>query len=708
MLLVNGKRIVPAPFVTINQQTNLTADGRSLGSVYAISLQGTLLPSMGSPNTTGWHTSTTTDPGLQTDLISTESRHEALLKKQELLRELFSYTDSSGVYLTYFSSGYSTVPIEAFCRPKGLTFNPSTWVQSIDYNIELDTMYINKVSTSGVNDLFQLSSSGYGLRNVQDSWQISQREDDSARFNISRTVSAQADTIYDANGVVGGEAWKNARAWVLGRVSGYRMEDNSFGLPAGISGYANLIQEESIDKLAGSYSVVQRYSYGASLVTDTRSVQRNITYRTLNDNSSIQVENITVNGVIAGFPTGSVNFDGSGAVATAYAHWNSIKNLIGPSVGAFGTGISLNFTEDYSNGTLSYTLAFVNNSGSTYRHTYDVGYTASTDGFPVVTINGTVEGITLDGFAGVGGTNTLRMNSATSGWRDDIKPNLKSLAFAYSNGSIFPTGVTSSNFHNVPLNQSVSFNPANGTITYNAAFGYLDSGSASDLYRNEYNINFNSANLVGTAGGYLVTATIEGQILGLSSGDASQRLTNATNAFSTIQNGLYDIASGALSNYFSSVPGLIARPVNKSIVVNTPGGFIQYSYTYSNALAASGTNVAVAEVSVDEAFPTQVIAVQQIPGRSIGPITQNLGTVTESRRNINISLIMTQKTGGTGRWDFTDRVTARNAASGYLNYAMTDWGVYNTDWYLVGENFNWDWKNGVYNGTYQTLKASGG
>ena len=55
MLWINGKRLVPAPFLTINQQANLAGDGRGLGSIYNLTLQGTLLPHMGSPNTTGWH-----------------------------------------------------------------------------------------------------------------------------------------------------------------------------------------------------------------------------------------------------------------------------------------------------------------------------------------------------------------------------------------------------------------------------------------------------------------------------------------------------------------------------------------------------------------------------------------------------------------------------------------------------------------------------
>lgn len=705
MLWINGKRIVPAPFLTINQQSNLTADGRSLSSTYNLSLQGTLLPNMGSPFTTGWHTSETTDPDSQTDITSTEQKHEALLLKQEFLRELFSYSSSSGVYIKYHASGQPI--IEAFCRPKQINFQPGTWVQSTPYTVDLDTLYLNKVSTSGVNDLFQLSASGYGLKAVSDSWQINRREDIQDRFLISRTVSAQADTVYGPTGIWGGEPWRNAQAWVLNRVSGVAMETNSFGLPTGVLGYGNYVHEESVNKLEGSYSITQRFAYGTSSVSETRNVQRVYGYRLLNDNAP-QYETITVNGTIVGYPTGVAgwtSFNGSGGVVEAYAYWNSIKDSIGPTVGAFGTGTALQLVEDYSAGSLSYTLTFSNATGTTYKHSYDVSFTTDSSSLPVVTINGTVEGITVDGYPG-GPTFARRLNSAASGWNTDVEPNLKSLAFGYSNGLIFPLGVTSSQFNNLPVSRSVAYNAANGTINYSAAFGYTE-GSASNKYTNQYNLSFNTSNMDGVNGGLIVTAAIDGQIVGLSSGVASQKLAEAEAAFNTVENGIYAIVSGAANTYFSSTPGINNRPLTKSIVVNRVAGSISYNYLYSNALQASGTRVATAEISVDETHPSQVVAVQTIPGRAAGPITQNIGTVTEIRRNIGINLVMSPNTGGT-RWAFGDRSTAASAASGYYNVLTQDLGVYNTDWYLVGNTSNWDWKNGVYTANYQILRASGG
>lgn len=694
-LWINNKRIVPAPLVSITKQGTFTDDGRLIGTNYQIGLRGTLLPNMGSPRVSGWHISETDVPN-DTSIISVDDSHNALLLKQEYLRELFANT---GLYFYYAPSGQSAV--ECYARLNSITFDPGVWVQTCNYNIDLSTNYLNKVGTSGVEDNWYLNSSGYGLTRAIDTFNIARREDNLTSYNISRTVAATASTTWNGSGVVGGEAWKNAKAWVTSRLTSFGMEDNYFNLPTGVAsatGYSNFIEEEVVDKTAGSYSITQRYNYGTQAYIENRRVSRN-TVRPLLGDLSPTIETITVNGSIQGFATGNSI---SGRLVNAYTYWNSIKDVLGTLVGAYGSGQTFSLDEDWSNGSLGYSMTFVNNTGSFYRHTYDVAFNNDGSSVPSVTINGQVEGVTLDGFWGPTGE---RFNAAITGWQT-LRPTLKTLAFAYGNNTIFGSGLTSANFADNPIAKTISHNKPNGTISYSYTFGYTEV-TGSQTYTNVYNIDISTQNAIGTDAGYLVSATINGVIQGTQTSDSpSGRFDNASSAWTGVLNTLYTTVSGYAATYAPNTPGIKNRPITRSTSINRTAGQIGYNFTYNNSLQASGTNVAQADISVEEVWPQDLTATQMIPGRAIGPIIQDLGTRTEYRRNVSVTLIMSSN--GGNHWGFSDRGTPRMIASGYFSNIVSDLGVYRTNWWLVGKTENWDWKNGVFNAAYSVLAPSGG
>jgi hypothetical protein len=699
-VFIDNKKIVPAPFVNFGKDIVFSDDGRPISSNFRISLNGTLLPNLGSPTSTYFHQGN--GEPLPENFITDDEKFNSLLLKQELLREALS---TPGFKLTYTPD--NSCPIECYPKLKSITFTPGPWVITSEYAIELEAPSVNKVGTTNVEDTFTIDSSGLYLIRASDDWQVKEREDGSSIWEIVRTVSATSNTAYSSGNIIGTEAWRNAKTWVDSRITSFGIHNNNiFNLPSGIgSDYYNFIDDESINRLGGSYTRNLRYIYSSGNYIEQRTISRVEEPIKLGDNSPY-VTRITINGRIEGL---HINNNPSGKLSNAITYWNSIRPNLGTIVGAYGSGITIQYDEDYANGVLNYAVQFINNSGTTYKHSYDVNFNISDGNYPNITIQGTVEGITPDDFYGPG---IKKFERAVSGFTQDIQPNLKSLAFAYGGGTLFGASNYSNSFSNIPINKSIGFNKPNGTVNYSYTYGYLDSGSGN-IYTDQYTVELSTQNASQSDhGGLLCTTIINGVITGLgdSTDDPSVRNTNAALGWNTSKSLLYTRCNSYYSYIGSNLtlPTLNSRLVNKTVTVNRINGQISYSATFNNFNGLSNSNIAVLDMQIEEVFPQDIVAIQVIPGRSVGPIIQNIGTKTEQRRNINLSMTLYPKAGiGPGFWGISDRSTIRSIASGYLSSGVSDIGSRGIDWWIAGKSENWDWKNGFYTTSMNVILNSG-
>lgn len=682
MLFIDTKRLIPAPFVNFNKEIYFSDDGQPIGNTFKITLQGTLLPNKGSPFSTGWYTGTSypSDQAFTTD----DDRFNSLLAKQELLRETLS---KPGFKLTWQPVGQA--PIDCYPILRSLNFTPAQWVIRTDYSAELEAGSINRSGTQTLDSDFALDASGYFLSRAADNFQIRQRENNPDVYEISRSISATSPHTYITSGYVGSGSWLNAKAWVDNRISGYGIEANHFGLPTGVgaTGLYNFFTDESIDKLGGTYSISQRYIYHNQNYSETRSVSKSTEYK-LNDDNGPVIDKITVNGNIQGF---DVNNSISGKLAAANAAFAIIATGLATYVGAYGNPISQNVNQNVNDGAVDYSLQFINNSGSFYTNVYDVNFALSDSSNPSVTIGGTIVGLTSDGFYN---TASGRFAYATSGW-NIIEPTLKSLAFAYC-PSIFGIAGYSSNFGSFPINKTVSFNKSQGTITYSYTFGYLDSKS-TDNYINQYSVEFNTDHLSSLSNnGAKLSATVNGSVIGIGSGVISTKVNNAISGWSSVKTSLGTMVSDLASIIGSGAPLInYTQPISMVVGVNNNAGVITYSAIFNNDLRSSATGVSIADVSIEDTDPGDIAVVQMIPGRANGPVIQNIGTVSETRRVVNIALTLYPKGGG-AYWGFSDKSVPRAIASGYLASGVSDLGARGSGWYLTGLSEHWDWKNSFY------------
>lgn len=91
------KALIPAPFVSISKSYDKTGDGKKVGSIYSITLEGTIVPDKGSPNSEGgWHEIAGTYPADEN--ISAEQIQYSLFKKTSAIRKLFA-TEGKELYI---------------------------------------------------------------------------------------------------------------------------------------------------------------------------------------------------------------------------------------------------------------------------------------------------------------------------------------------------------------------------------------------------------------------------------------------------------------------------------------------------------------------------------------------------------------------------------------------------------------------------------
>jgi len=94
----------------------------------------------------------------------------------------------------------------------------------------------------------------------------------------------------------------------------------------------------------------------------------------------------------------------------------------------------------------------------------------------------------------------------------------------------------------------------------------------------------------------------------------------------------------------------LTRPINTTpasrVVGHNPvNGLITYSYEYNDRPSNCITGAITESIMVTDNNPTDVFAEIGIPGRSAGPILQDMGTITSAKREVSIEAIMAPATG---------------------------------------------------------------
>ncbi len=275
----NGNRIIPAPFVNVSKSYQKSADGGLVGSLFTLTISGTILAFKGSPDSAGvFYTGSKYPPDARDEptsleTIANDSRLAAILRKEEALRELFSEEGHS----LEFQSFDGSAPMKCNPRINSITFEEGLWFNTASYTIICEA---DVVSFQGVA-LGEDSQFTEYIASANENWSI---ETDEGRpeaeglprtYRMSHSINAVGKRFYDETGALEKPAWQQARDWVCPRMgfdsaflssSGVRDIATEFGSPV----YAdfNHVRSENIDENGGTYSIVETWLLASGIAIE--------------------------------------------------------------------------------------------------------------------------------------------------------------------------------------------------------------------------------------------------------------------------------------------------------------------------------------------------------------------------------------------------------------------------------------------------------
>lgn len=337
----NGKRIIPAPLLTVNKSYQTTGDGSKIGSVFSITIAGKILSYMGSP-TAG--TGIGSDDGNFWEFSGYPSGETfddtqmlgAILRKQQQVRELFSI---DGKLLEAQSSDGSP-PFKCNIRILSIDFpsdSPISWYNNFSYtvNAEADLVYMGNVPLGEDNFTEYISS-------ANENWQLETIEEAEGlnlprTYRLSHTVSATGKRFYDDTGTLVKPAFEQARDWVLPKLgldSYYLSSSGVQDLPNYYQGL-NHVRSESIDERGGEYSVTETWLLASGTATEDFNITTTVS---LQDG----LTNVSINGTITGLELRNSNME---IISSKYDNASSRFTSV--------SGVLLSRAQTYSGKTLN-------------------------------------------------------------------------------------------------------------------------------------------------------------------------------------------------------------------------------------------------------------------------------------------------------------------------------------------------------------------
>jgi len=295
-LIYNNKKIIPAPFVSINKEYIRRQDGVDIGVNYIITLRGKLLACKGSPLSDGsfWTTS-----GYPPDSSSGTDCFQSILSKQNALRNLFA-DDGCSLEIQPYNG---TNPFKCYPRVRSIEFPEGNWYDTCDYTIVLEApeLFGNLIASSNNPDTY------YGTDNlpiylseVSEGWNIEMQDsvnglENQYIFRLIHNLSAVGRDVYNADGDQG-VGYLQAKRWVQSRLgidNTILYGTGTLNLPAYGSIY-NHTRNEITDETGGSYSVMESWLFSSGNYKDDFNI-------VVNKDRNSSLYTVSIDGNIEGY-----------------------------------------------------------------------------------------------------------------------------------------------------------------------------------------------------------------------------------------------------------------------------------------------------------------------------------------------------------------------------------------------------------------------
>jgi hypothetical protein len=385
VVLYDGKKIIPAPLISIHQEKVRSQGGVKIGNTFAISVEGTLTARKGSPKSDGsFWTASGYPPDESPSTIPPEDtvRLGIILRKQEALRHLFRIDGKAFEAQSLDGSA----PLKCYPRVKDITFDKDLWYDKCNYKIDLEADVIEGLNSPIDEDIPQFIS------NFSETWELDEDEATQS-YKLTHRLSAVGKTHYDdthSEDVNPIPAWQQAKDFIINKLNNTvppilnpsppgdpntndPNTDITGGFLTNVTGldHFNRTRKETIDESGGGYSVDESWvltSPGTKATEDY-----NIQTRFSRDDPTPKY---SITGTITGLreqtdaPQFGVNPATSEKFINAKTYWSgtvsvALSGRISTVAGIGATLVASNQTVEYFPypGQVKYTYEYISTAG---------------------------------------------------------------------------------------------------------------------------------------------------------------------------------------------------------------------------------------------------------------------------------------------------------------------------------------------------------
>lgn len=194
----------------------------------------------------------------------------------------------------------------------------------------------------------------------------------------------------------------------------------------------------------------------------------------------------------------------------------------------------------------------------------------------------------------------------------------------------------------------------------------------------------------------LTSVSINGSIQGMeeiSYGSSPNSYSVSKSAF-TNASGYWQNIRPKLAGRASLIASGVAinpLPMNYNIGYNPTKGTINYTYQFDDRPCNFIPNAIFENITINDTNPVDVFAETVVLGRRNGPVLQRLDTVTSSKRNVNIEIVVPRITQ-------CSSISAAITGKPNINSVLCEIEaqISGNDYFKSQDNESWDFKNGRY------------
>jgi hypothetical protein len=263
-VLIDGRKLIPAPRVEFARRHERSPDGTSRRSSVSVKITGQILAFAGSPDNTGaFWTGAGYPPDPPAAEWSYEHRMANLREKLRAVENLFA----APAPLLEITPPDGSPPIRCVLRVNQISFGEGPWTNFVPLSVDAETQCVHY----GNGESLSCDEDGDGPE-PEETWAVEPGDDLNRTWRVTHNASAQAQARYDEATAAWVPGWEIARSYVLGvddpdrptaRASVLGFKPSRLGMAGalnltGMAAY-NQTRAVQVDEAAGRYAVTETW-----------------------------------------------------------------------------------------------------------------------------------------------------------------------------------------------------------------------------------------------------------------------------------------------------------------------------------------------------------------------------------------------------------------------------------------------------------------